>query len=152
MTDSGDNGDDKGSSNGDSDGSNGGDSGGDASGDGDSSSSDDTPIGAIVGGVVGGVALLAIAGFIFWFLRRRRRRSHGTVPSTANELPGDQIRPEMAATQVHKSPYSEQTNTSHSPQQQQYYQTYGSPPLSELGPGNGHIAAAEMDAGPVQRR
>ncbi|KAK1221347.1 hypothetical protein PQX77_015848 [Marasmius sp. AFHP31] len=56
----------------------GGPGGGNAGGSSDSSSGGSkTPVGAIVGGVVGGVvALLGIAGLI-WFLMRRRRRRRG---------------------------------------------------------------------------
>ena len=37
-------------------------------------------IGAIVGGVVGGLVVLALAGFLIWFLIKRRRRSKEASP------------------------------------------------------------------------
>ncbi|KAJ4327856.1 hypothetical protein N0V84_001666 [Fusarium piperis] len=41
-----------------------------------------TPVGAIVGGVVGGVALIAILGLAFWFLRRKKQNKQvATAPA-----------------------------------------------------------------------
>ncbi|KAF3351459.1 hypothetical protein VD0002_g4822 [Verticillium dahliae] len=59
------------------DGGGGGGGGGDGSGNGTDPGSDNSssaPVGAIAGGVVGGVAAVAIAGLLFWFLRRRSRQ------------------------------------------------------------------------------
>ncbi|KAF6832605.1 kelch repeat protein [Colletotrichum musicola] len=55
-----------------------------------------TPVGAIVGGVVGGVAAIALAGAVFWFMRRRKRRA---IPSTG--YPPDQS--DSKATPFHVS-------------------------------------------------
>jgi hypothetical protein len=43
-------------------------------GDGNDDDSGGAPVGAIVGGVVGGVALLALLGFIFWFVRFQNKK------------------------------------------------------------------------------
>ncbi|EEU37726.1 uncharacterized protein NECHADRAFT_87549 [Fusarium vanettenii 77-13-4] len=48
-----------------------------------------TPIGAIVGGVVGGVALIAILGLAFWFLRRKKgNKEVATTPAAPAPAPG----------------------------------------------------------------
>ncbi|KAK1230895.1 hypothetical protein PQX77_005999 [Marasmius sp. AFHP31] len=55
------------------------------------------PIGAIIGGVLGGVfALIAIAGLIWWMMRRRKRQSIGTNDSTderSTVTPFDGVKP-----------------------------------------------------------
>lgn len=58
------------------------------------SSSSSTPIGAIVGGAVGGVAVLALIGFLVWFLVRRNKKAD--VP--------DQPAPAMAQAGGYPSP------------------------------------------------
>ncbi|KEY74957.1 hypothetical protein S7711_01305 [Stachybotrys chartarum IBT 7711] len=51
-----------------------------------SNSSNDTNVGAIVGGVLGGVALIALIGFGFWYMRRRNGKHSGVA-----ELNGDSV-------------------------------------------------------------
>ncbi|KAJ4176005.1 hypothetical protein NW767_015590 [Fusarium falciforme] len=47
-----------------------------------------TPVGAIVGGVVGGVALIAILGLAFWFLRRKKQSKEvATTPAAPAPAP-----------------------------------------------------------------
>lgn len=47
-----------------------------------------TPVGAIVGGVVGGVALIAILGLAFWFLRRKKANKEvATTPAAPAPAP-----------------------------------------------------------------
>ncbi|RBA09085.1 hypothetical protein FPRO05_07365 [Fusarium proliferatum] len=47
--------------------------------------SNPTPVGAIVGGVIGGVALIAILGLAFWFLRSKKPQNNevATAPAPA---------------------------------------------------------------------
>ncbi|PNP85297.1 hypothetical protein FNYG_01356 [Fusarium nygamai] len=45
--------------------------------------SNPTPVGAIVGGVIGGVALIAILGLAFWFLRSKKPQSKEVTPAPA---------------------------------------------------------------------
>ncbi|KAF4962407.1 hypothetical protein FSARC_9516 [Fusarium sarcochroum] len=74
-----------------------------------------TPVGAIVGGVVGGVALIALLGFVLWFIRIRKQKTvetPGDVPaeghhpqpmSNYQQQPTNQISPpvmELAAENI----------------------------------------------------
>ncbi|KAH8898769.1 hypothetical protein GQ53DRAFT_836820 [Thozetella sp. PMI_491] len=52
-----------------------------------SSSGSSTPVGAIVGGVIGGVALLALLGFLGWFIYHRTHRQ-AYAPPPAVQSPG----------------------------------------------------------------
>ncbi|KAH7253247.1 hypothetical protein FSOLCH5_014029 [Fusarium solani] len=60
-----------------------------------------TPVGAIVGGVVGGVALIAILGLAFWFLRRKKPQNSKQVatapaaPAPAHGFPPQQQQQQM---------------------------------------------------------
>lgn len=46
------------------------------------------PVGAMVGGVVGGFAILGLISFIFWYLRRRKRRRDSFLTPLGSD-PGD---------------------------------------------------------------
>ncbi|KAG5791497.1 hypothetical protein H9Q69_009438 [Fusarium xylarioides] len=50
------------------------------------------PVGAIVGGVIGGVALIAILGLAFWFLRNKKPQNKEvtTAPAPAPGIPTQQ--------------------------------------------------------------
>lgn len=86
---------------------------------GDKEDSGSVPVGAIAGGVIGGVAVIAIVGGVFWFLRRKKRRQaleDSQPPPSHPEM--DNTESKHAGTPVYYP--------------QGYQAAPGSPPASEL--------------------
>ncbi|KAH7147329.1 hypothetical protein DER46DRAFT_615164 [Fusarium sp. MPI-SDFR-AT-0072] len=88
-----------------------------------------TPVGAIVGGVVGGVALIAILGLAFWFLRRKKLQNKevatAPAPAPAPGFPPQQHQQQMGYQQDVPPPvtYDYNYNNNHAG-----YPAQGSPP------------------------
>ncbi|KAF5677479.1 hypothetical protein FCIRC_6751 [Fusarium circinatum] len=85
-----------------------------------------TPVGAIVGGVIGGVALIAILGLAFWFLRSKKRQNKEVTPAPAPApgFPPQQYQQQMVYQQDVPSPVIHDYNNNNYAS----YPTQGSPP------------------------
>lgn len=90
--------------------------------------SNPTPVGAIVGGVIGGVALIAVLGLAFWFLRSKKPQNNevaaAPAPAPAPGIPPQQYQQQMSHQQDVPPPviYDYNNNTYAS------YPAQGSPP------------------------
>ncbi|SCV58391.1 uncharacterized protein FFB14_15628 [Fusarium fujikuroi] len=86
-----------------------------------------TPVGAIVGGVIGGVALIAILGLAFWFLRSKKTQNNeiatAPAPAPATGVPSQQYQQQMSYQQDVPPPVIYDYNSNYAG-----YPAQGSPP------------------------